>query len=160
LPVGDAGSAVTSLPITPAFVLPYKRYACQTLLHLVGIYVENDQQSYRQTASPGKRVIGYQPPEPSAIEERALHHSTIWCMLTWLGSLGTALAQGRQQIQEHHPGSTCHRFVGAVAPPKYRSPTREELLRRSRQLLHLIAEWEALFPQKFFPRFATRAGFL
>jgi hypothetical protein len=46
-----------------------------------------------------------------------------------------------------------------VAPHKFRSPQRERLLRRSRQLLHLIAEWEAVFPEKFFPRFATRAGF-
>jgi hypothetical protein len=76
-----------------------------------------------------------------------------------LGSLCAALAQGRQQIQEQHPGSTCHRFVGAVAPHKFRSPPREQLLCRSRQLLHLIAEWEGLFPQKFFPRFATRSGF-
>jgi hypothetical protein len=103
-------------------------------------------------------VIGYQP-QLSAIEERALHHSTIWCMLSWLGSLSAALAQGRQQIQEQHPASTCHRFVGAVAPHKFRSPQRELFLQRSRQLLHLITEWEALFPQKFFPRFATRSGF-
>jgi hypothetical protein len=122
--------------------------------------LENDRQSYRQTASPGRRVTGYQTPrESSAIDERALHHSTIWCMLTWLGSLCVALAQGRQQIQEHHPGSACHRFVGAVAPHKFRSPQREQLLQRSRQLLHLSAEWERLFSQKFFPRFATRAGF-
>ena len=128
-------------------------------MHLAGSYLENDRQSYRETASPGKRVTGYQPPEPSAMEERALHHTTIWCVLTWLGSLCAALAQGRQQIQEHHPGSVCHRFVGAVAPHKFRSPRREQLLCRSRQLLHLIAEWDGLFPQKFFPRFATRAGF-
>ncbi|MHB8108077.1 MAG: hypothetical protein ACYDH4_11725 [Candidatus Cryosericum sp.] len=103
-------------------------------------------------------MIGYQP-QSSAIEERALHHSTIWCMLTWMGSLCAALAEGRQQIQAHHPGSACHRFVGAVAPHKFRSLQREQLLQRSRQLLHLITEWEGLFPQKFFPRFATRSGF-
>ena len=121
--------------------------------------MENDGQSYRQAASPGNRVTGYQPRDSAAIDERALHHSTIWCVLTWLGSLCAALAQGRQQIQEHHPGSTCHRFVGAVPPHKFRSPQREQLLQRSRQMLHLIAEWERLFPQKFFPRFATRSGF-
>jgi len=141
-------------------VLPYKRYACQTLLHLAGIYVENDRQSYRQTASPGKRVTGYQTPKGSpAIDERALHHSTIWCMLTWLGSQCAALTHGRQQIQGHDPGSTCHRFVGAVAPHKFRSPQREQVLHCSRQLLYLGAEWERLFSQKFFPRFAARSGF-
>ena len=84
---------------------------------------------------------------------------TVWRMLSWLGCQLAALAKGRQHIQEHNPRSTCHRFVGAVAPQKFRSPQRERLLCQSRQLLHLIIEWEATFPEKFFPRFATRAGF-
>lgn len=92
-------------------------------------------------------------------DERGLDHSTVWRMLTWLGSQLVALTTGRQQIQARHPGSTCHRFVGAVAPHKFRSPERERLLRQSRQLIHLIAEWDQLFPEKFFPRFATRSGF-
>jgi len=84
---------------------------------------------------------------------------TVWRMLTWLGCQLVALAKGRQLIQAHNPQSTCHRFVGAVAPAKFRSPQRERRLRHARQLLHLIAQWEATFPEKFFPRFATRAGF-
>ena len=79
--------------------------------------------------------------------------------MTWLGSQSAALALGRQQVQQCQPGSTCHRFVGAVAPQKFRSPQREQLLRSARQLLHLIVEWERLFSQKFFPRYATRSGF-
>jgi hypothetical protein len=122
--------------------------------------VENDRQSYRQTVSPQGRATGYQAaPGVSAIDERALHHTTIWRLLTWLGSQVAALTVGREQIQQRDPSSTCHRFVGAVAPHKFRSPQRECCLRRSRQLLHLIAEWEDRFPEKFFPRFATRAGF-
>ena len=92
-------------------------------------------------------------------DERGLDHSTLWRMLTWLGSQLAALAAGRRLIQQLHPDSTCHRFVGAVAPHKFRSPQREQLLRQSRQLVHLIAEWDELFPEKFFPRFATRSGF-
>jgi hypothetical protein len=80
-------------------------------------------------------------------------------MLTWLGCQVAALVQGRQLVLEHNPNSTCYRFVGAVAPQKFRSPQREQVLRQSRQLLHLIAEWNGLFPEKFFPRFATRSGF-
>ena len=93
------------------------------------------------------------------MEERALHHSTIWCMLTWMGVQSAALAQGRQLIQERCAASTSHRFLGAVAPQKFRSPQRQQVLSHARQLLHLIAEWEGLFSQKFFPRFATRSGF-
>jgi hypothetical protein len=103
--------------------------------------------------------MGYQTPAGApAIDERVLHHSTVWWMLAWLGGQLVALKAGRRQIQQQHPGSTCHRFVGAVAPHKFRSPQREGLLRQSRQLLHLIAEWDGLFPEKFFPRFATRSG--
>ena len=83
----------------------------------------------------------------------------MWRMLTWLGSQVTALATGRQLVHAANPRSTCHRFEGAVAPHKSRSRQRELLLRQSRQLVHLIAEWEELFPEKFFPRFATRSGF-
>jgi hypothetical protein len=80
-------------------------------------------------------------------------------MLGWLGCQLTALAAGRRLIQQRRPDSVCHRFAGAVAPHKFRSPQRERLLCQSRQLLHLIAEWEEVFPEKFFPRFATRSGF-
>jgi hypothetical protein len=80
-------------------------------------------------------------------------------MLTWMGGQLVALSAGRELILQHHPGSTCHRFVGAVAPHKFRSPQREQILRQSRRLLHLAAEWNECFPEKFFPRFATRSGF-
>ena len=88
-----------------------------------------------------------------------LDHSTVWRMLTWMGSQLAALTAGRQLVQQRNASSTCHRFLGAVAPHKFRSPQREHLLRQSRQLLHLIAEWDDLFPERFFPRFATRSGF-
>jgi hypothetical protein len=150
----------TCLPITPTFVLPYKRYAGPTLLHLSASYLEHDRQSYRRTVRPHGRVTGYQTPAgESTIDERALHHSTVWWMLAWLGGQLAALTAGRRHIQQQHPGSTCHRFVGAVAPHKFRSPEREQVLRRARQLLQLVGEWDRLFPQKFFPRFATRSGF-
>ena len=62
----------TCLPIIPTFVLPYKRYAGPTLLSLAAGYVENEKQSYRQTASPSGRATGYQtPPAAPAIDERA-----------------------------------------------------------------------------------------
>lgn len=158
--VGAVAIADTCLPIIPTFVLPYKRYAGPTLLSLAAGYVENVRQSYRRTASPGNRVTGYVTPTGARdIDERALDHSTVWRWLTWIGCQLAALSAGRDLTQQRDPSSTCHRFVGAVAPHKFRSPQREQLLRQSRQLLHLAAEWEQRFPEKFFPRFATRSGF-
>jgi hypothetical protein len=154
-------TAATYLPIIPTFVLPYKRYAGPTLLHLAASYVENDRQTYRETASPGGRPRTYQSPPgtPSKDERGLLDHRTVWRMLAWMGSQLAALAAGRQMIQQRNPSSTCHRFRGAVSPHKFDSPQREQILCQSRQLLHVMAEWEELFQEKFFPRFATRSGF-
>lgn len=122
--------------------------------------MENDRASYRQTVRNGHMVVGYQTaPGSSGIDERALHHMTLWRMLGWLGGQLVALRTGLQLILERHPDSTCHRFVGAVAPHKFRSLERQRSLCYSRRLLHLSAEWEHRCGQPFFPRFATRAGF-
>jgi hypothetical protein len=132
---------------------------------LAAQYVEEDRQTYRGITSPQGVPTGYVTPPSyvtppgAAREERKLAHSTIWRMLGWLGVQLPALLAGYQQILGHNPSSTCHRFLGAVAPHKYRSRKRQRRLHRSRQLFHLIAEWEELFPERFFPRFATRSGF-
>ena len=149
-----------SLPSTPTFVLPYKRYAFQPLLELSQRYLENDGQSYRQTVRQQRMVIGYQTPATaSAIDERALDHTTIWRMLGWLGAQVVTLRIGRKLLAGRDPNSDCHRFVGSVAPHKFRSPERERLLRIARQLLDLANRWDRQFSEPFFPRFATRAGF-
>lgn len=103
--------------------------------------------------------IGFETPHTTqAIDERTLNHSTIWRLLSWLGCQIIALQMGRKLIDQHDPTSSTHRFVGAVAPHKYRSPERGTCLRTARSLLHLIDLWDRTFPERFFPRFATRCG--
>lgn len=139
----------------PPFVLPYRRYAC--LLPLAREYLEHDQRSYQQVVAPGRRAIGYVTrAEQQQIDERALHRSTLWRFLFFLGAQTVALQTGLQHWIEHDPLTTLHRFVGAVAPHKYRSSPRGEILRHARRLLQLIDHWDRTFPEPFFPRFATR----
>jgi hypothetical protein len=127
---------------------------------LCGSYLENRDQSYGQTAAPGKCVIGYQQrPGRSTSEERRLHPSTLWRTLTWLGSQLAAFNCGLRLLAQSDPNSDCHRFLGAVPPRKFRSPPRGKKLRNARRLLHLIDQWERHFQEPFFPRFATRSGF-
>ena len=147
------------LPITPTFVLPYKRYASSSLLPLAKQYLDNDRQSYQKTVAPQGLVIGYITPEGAKIDERALHRSTIWRLVGYLGALTIAWQVGLKLWQQHDPQSTLHRFLGSVPPHKYRSPQRGKILRTARRLLHLIDRWDRTFPEKFFPRFATRSGF-
>jgi hypothetical protein len=145
------------LPICPTFLLPYRRYASTSLMPLARDYLEHDGLSYQRAVAPHGRVIGYvTPPGQSKIDERALHRSTLWRLLGYLGAQVIALQLGLELLSERDPHCDLHRFVGAVAPHKFRSPQRGEILRTARRLLHLIDQWERTFHASFFPRFATR----
>lgn len=120
-------------------------------------YLQQDRCSYQQVVAPNRRVIGYvTPPGQKKIDERALHRSTLWRFLFFLGAQTAALQAGLQLVSEHDPDSSLHRFLGAVAPHKHRSEQRGEILRTARRLLHLIDCWNRNFTESFFPRFATR----
>lgn len=145
------------LPTGPTFLLPYRRYASTSLLPLARDYLEQDRLSYQRAVTPQGRVIGYVTPADQArIEERALHRSTLWRWLGFLGAQIVALQVGLALLGGQDPPCDLHRFVGAVAPHKYRSPQRGETLRTARRLLHLIDHWDRTFHESFFPRFATR----
>lgn len=144
-------------PICPTFLLPYRRYASTSLLPLARDYLQQDRLSYQQAVAPGGRVIGYVTPRgQQKIDERALHRSTLWRFLFFLGGQTAALQAGLELYSQHDPLSAMHRFLGSVSPRKHRSQQRGEILRTARRLLHLIDRWDCTFPQPFFPRFATR----
>ena len=145
------------LPTCPTFLLPYRRYASTSLMPLARDYLEQDRLSYQRAVTPRGRVIGYvTPADQSKIDERALHRSTLWRLVGFLGAQIVALQLGLELLGEHDPQCALHRFVGAVAPHKYRTPQRGEILRIARRLLHLIDHWGQTFRESFFPRFATR----
>jgi len=140
----------------PDFVLPYRRFALPSLLPLAAEYLEDEGKSYRAIVAPNKVVTGYTTPLGQAkIDERALNATTLWRFLLFMGLQTVALQEGIKLLNEHDPLATPHRFVGFVAPQKYRSELRCEILSRARRLLDLIDRWNRYFPQPFFPRFAT-----
>lgn len=120
-------------------------------------YLQQDRASYQKVVAPNRRVIGYvTEPAQATIDERALHRSTLWRFLWFLGAQTAALQVGLGLLAEQEHGSTLHRFLGAVAPHKHRTDARGEILRNARRLLHLIERWNQTFQKSFFPRFATR----
>lgn len=120
-------------------------------------YLQQDRTSYQKVVAPNRRVIGYVTESgQTQIDERALHRSTLWRFLFFLGTQTAALQAGLGLLAEHDSDSALHRFLGAVAPHKYRTETRGEILRTARRLLHLIDRWNRTFQKSFFPRFATR----
>lgn len=143
--------------ICPTFILPYRRYASTSLMPLARKYLQQDDLSYQRAVAP-QGTIGYVTRcEEHQIDERVLNRSTLWRFVLFLGTQTVALQLGLQLYSEHDPLSTLHRFSGAVAPHKFRSRQREQILRSGRRLLHLIDRWDRTFPDPFFPRFATRS---
>ena len=143
--------------ICPTFVLPYQRYASSSLLPLARNYLGQDELSLQQVVAPQGRIGYVSAGDQEEIDERTLNRSTLWRFLLFLGTQSVALQLGLQLSSEHDPLSTLHRFVGAVAPHKYRSQQRAEILRTARRLLHLQNHWDRTFCESFFPRFATRS---
>lgn len=158
--------------------MPYKRFAAPCLLALAGKYLHEHRVTYRSTVRHACCLIGYpiqrHDAQGSSAEARdeqqaaplqagdhqpVVPPSLVWRMATWLGGLSLVLDQARQMILQHDPQSRCHRVDGNVAPGKARTPERLEVLQTARQLLLVIPEWEECFGRKFFPQFATRAGF-
>jgi hypothetical protein len=148
---GSAFFANTPLPITPIFVLPYKRFAANQLIQFANQYLGSDSLPLRQASSFCGKPIGYES------EDHALSHTTLWRFLTCLGAMTISLSTGVDLFQKAFPESTIHRFTESISPSKYRSDSRAQSLRNANRLLHLIRHWDAAFPKEgFFPRFATK----
>ena len=140
------------IPITPTFVLPYKRYASSQLLQIANQYLDNDGLSLRAvTTFRGDGIVYRDCPKASA-----LSHTVLYRLLLFLGAMRVSLAKGIDLFLQADPASTIHRFDGPVAPSKARSPERLQSLSIARRLLYLRSRWDSRFKNEpFFPRFAT-----
>ena len=150
-------------------MLPYKRFAAPCLLARAAQYLHEPRATYRSVVRHDRCLIGYPPRAQGAQDanpQEAPHThqpvvppSLAWRFISWLGSLTFCLDKAREMILAHHPNSLCHRESGSVDPFKARSEDRQRTLETARQLLLVMPEWEECFGRKFFPQFATRAGF-
>ena len=148
---GSVSFASTPLPITPIFVLPYKRFAANQLIQFATRYLGSDPIALRPATSNQGKAVGYES------EDHALSHTTLWRFLTFLGAMTISLSTGVELFQKAFPESTIHRFTGTISPRKFRSESRAQCLRNANRLLNLISQWDAAFPkERFFPRFATK----
>lgn len=159
------------LPTILTFVLPYKRFAAPDLLARTKVYLNESRATYRSVVRHNRRLIGYplegQDADKQDVDAQAslgthqpvVPPSLVWRFITWMGSLTFSLDKAREMILKHNPNSLCHRVSGSVDPFKSRSDDRQHTLETARQLVLIMPEWEDCFGEKFFPRFATRAGF-
>lgn len=130
---------------------------------LARAYVEQDGLSYERAVKPKGQTIAYtaddeeEDGDEETINERTLRGSTLCRLLSFLGLQAAAIQAGSELVNERDPSARLHRFVGAVAPCKYRSPERANRLRTARRLFNLIDHWNRNFAEPFFPRYATAA---
>lgn len=164
------------LPTILTFVLPYKRFAAPDLLARAKTYLNESRATYRSGVRHNRCLIGYPLESQDADNQGADNQdvdaqaalgthqavvppSLVWRFITWMGSLTFSLDKAREMILKHHTNSLCHRISGSVDPFKARTDDRQRTLETARQLVLIMPEWEDCFGEKFFPRFATRAGF-
>jgi len=153
--------------------LPYKRFAAPNLLALASAYLHESRTTYRTVVRHNRSLIGYplQAPDDANVDSqkkqqdaRKQHQpvvppSLVWRFVGWLGALAFSLDKAREMLLQRNPNSLCHRTIASVAPHKAATEARGHTLETARQLLLIMPEWDSCFDYKFFPRFATRAGF-
>lgn len=164
--------------------MPYKRFAAANLLALASAYLHQSRSTYRSVVRHNRCMIGYPLQEPDEANTESQKNvnvdttdsqkkqqgapkqhqpvvppSLVWRFVGWLGALTFSLDKAREMLLQRNPNSLCHRTIASVATHKAATEARGNSLETARQLLLIMPEWDGCFDEKFFPRFATRAGF-
>lgn len=139
----------------PPFALPRKRYVRQAVEALAGKYVHEESCTYRGAVKVGGGAIGYASVQHDEIDERQLVPSTVWRWLSFLGELKETLRRAHGLIRAKAPSSELSRKAAWIAPRKYRSTGRRNVLRSALRLMNAGQEYRRLFGRGIFPELAT-----
>ena len=119
-----------------SFAAKGRRYTLDTIQQFAHAYL-NSKTSYGDTCCEGGRKIVYDDRTPSAksspLAQRgaALARSTIWRWLRFLGSMPETVAEMMRLVRERQPASQLHRHPWHVAPSRYRSEARKQVLQEA-----------------------------
>jgi hypothetical protein len=138
----------------PSFAVPRKRYVRKEVLRFSERYVSEDRTSYRKAATEEGLPVFYDGGERK-IDDRQFAHTTLYRWLPFLAGLKRTMRGAARLIREKTPASDIFRKILPVAPWKYRSEERRQVVFQSRRLLQVESEFRALFSISLFPRFAT-----
>jgi transposase-like protein len=144
----------------PPFALPHKRYVRQVVEALAGKYVNEESCTYREAVKVRGGAIGYASVQDDEIDERQLVHSTIWRWLSFLGELKETLRKAHGLIRAKAPASVLSRNTASIAPHKYRTTHRRNVLRGVLRLMYAGQAYRRLFGRSIFPELATGAGWV
>ena len=142
----------------PAFALPHKRYTTPSILERAQRFFQGCGVSYRKAMWVYRQRIAYASPNGQE-DLRQLSHTTLWRWLGWLGTMPVLLATVSKLIRDKAPECDLFRRPYGLDPRRYRSEQRRQVLQNAARLLDAAREFQRLFGVRFFPDFATGAGF-
>jgi hypothetical protein len=140
----------------PRFALRYKRYVRDAVVERSHRYLEEDPLTYRRAVLDDELPIFYDSEVPGKIDERGLAPSTLHRWITTLGELRPILREALSLIRSKAPHSNFLRLPPFIAPGKYRSMERKEILQDGLSLLRAEPVYRILFATSILPRLATR----
>jgi hypothetical protein len=138
----------------PPFALRGKRYLREEIFRRAERYLEQDRESYRGAVKDQSMAVFHEG-SGEVIEERMLAHSTLYRWLVFLASMTETCRRALRLIREKAPSSEIFRRILPIAPWKYRSDERRQVLGQVRRLLVAEGEYQRLFGISIFPRLAT-----
>lgn len=141
----------------PDFAVPHKHYVCPVVCRLSERYVADDDLSYRTGVQIHGRAVYYDAGagDSQALDDRVLWPSTLHRWIGWLGRLRETLREALQLIRAQSATSDVFRDLVALAPWKYRSERRKEVLQACGRLLRIDGVYRQLFQTSIFPYLAT-----
>lgn len=137
----------------PDFVIPYKRYIKDHILHFSQTYIETDK-TYPKVVQKDKSGIVHETSEDSRYIELA--ESTVHRWITYLSRILLCLRDTRKLIKDKDPCSMIHRSNTFVSPRMYRSPNRKNQLENCFKVIQIENEFTKVFQKSVFPHFAIR----
>ena len=140
------------ITLLPEFALPHKRYVRDDVIEASERYLLDETASY-ETAT---RVEGR--PVFHDAEGASRPRSTVHRWIGYLGSLVTLLSNATGLALEADPTFSPLAEMRPIAPHRYRSDDRREILDRAHRLLRVRTSLVRALDWDPFPRFATAAA--
>jgi hypothetical protein len=150
----NARIVATDSPTGRPFALPHKRYVLQTIEQKCGVFL-GEETGYRQAIEDQGRPTVYDETPRGGESSAALAPSTLWRWLSWMGGLEKTTRKAFQVIREANPCAALHRESWAIAPKKYRSESRRQVLEKALELLVTEKIFQRQFHRSLSPHFAT-----
>lgn len=143
--------------VYPDFVLPNKRYATNTMIELSEKYLEKEKTSYENTVKEGEIKIGYEEDLGKKKNyETFLYGSTVKRWIVWFGKLESSISKALDMIRQKCPMTNIFREISPCSEKKYKNDEQRKILENAMMLLKVKKEYERIFGENFFPRFAIK----